>query len=72
MCLAPVREGKVETGWKVKKSKIGDEAYLATFGNNRRFEISFSKGTIFVTVSSDSFRLVGKFAHVVAAQIDGS
>ena len=31
--LSLVREGKVATGWKVERLKIGDEGYLATFGN---------------------------------------
>jgi len=68
-CLGPVREGKVATGWKVEKFKIGDEGYLATFRNSGRFEIHFRKGTTIVTVSSDSFALVERFAQLVAAQI---
>jgi hypothetical protein len=70
ICLNPVREGKVATGWKVEKFKIGDEGYLATLRNNGRFEIEFRKGTIFVTVSGDSFGIVDRFAQLVAAQID--
>jgi len=71
MSLSPVREGKVATGWKVERFKIGDEGYLCTFKNGgRRFEIQFRKGTIVVTVSSDSFPLVDRFAQLVAAQID--
>ena len=68
--LSPVREGKVATGWKVEMFKIGDEGYLATFKNRRRFEIQFRKGTIVVTVSSELFPLVDRFAKIVAAQID--
>jgi hypothetical protein len=68
--LSPVREGEVATGWKVERLKIGDEGYLATFGNGSRFEVQFRKGTIVVTVSSDSFPLADRFAQLVAAQID--
>ncbi len=68
--LSPVREGKVARGWKVERLKIGDEGYLSTFKNGGRFEIQFRKGTIVVSVSSDSFPLVDRFAQIVAAQID--
>lgn len=70
MSLSPVREGTQETGWKVERFKIGDEGYLSKFKNGRRFEIQFRKGTIVVTVSSDSFPLASRFAELVAAQID--
>jgi hypothetical protein len=70
MFLSPVREGKVARGWKVEKLKIGDEGYLSTFKNGGRFEIQFRKGTIVVSVSSDSLPLVDRFAQLVAAQID--
>jgi hypothetical protein len=70
MCMGPVRQGKVATGWKVEKFKIGDEGYLVTFRHNGRFEIHFRKGAIVVTVSSESFSLVNRFAQLVAAQID--
>jgi hypothetical protein len=69
VCLAPVREGKVADGWKVRKFNVGDEGYLATFRNDGRFEVTFTKDTIFVTINSSSFPLVDKFAHLVAAQI---
>ena len=72
MPLNPVREGKSATGWKVERFKIGDEGYLITFQNGRRFEIQFRKGTIVVTVGSVSFPLVDRFAQLVAAQIDTS
>ena len=68
--LGPVREGKVATGWKVEKLRIGDEGYLATFENGGRVEVHFRKGTIVVTVSSDSLPLANRFAQPVAAQID--
>jgi hypothetical protein len=68
--LSPVREGKVATGWRVEKLRIGDEGYLATFENGGRVEVHFRKGTIVVTVSSDSFPLANRFAQLVAAQID--
>lgn len=70
--LSPVREGKVAKGWKVERLKIGDEGYLSTFKNGGRFEIQFRKGTIVVSVSSDSFSLVDRFARLVAAQIDSA
>src|SRR5262249_48204316 len=70
LSLGPVREGKVAKGWKVKSLKIGDEGYLATFKNGGRFEVQFRKGTIVVTVSSDSASLVERLAQLVAAQID--
>jgi len=70
MCLNPVREGKVATGWKVERFKIGDEGYLTTLRNNGRFEIEFRKGTIFVTLGGDSFEFVDRFAQLVAGQID--
>ena len=70
LSLSPVREGKVATGWKVQRFKIGDEAYLATFRNRTRFAIHFRKGTIVVRVSSDSFWVVERFAQLVEAQID--
>ena len=72
ICLAPVRDRKVAAGWKVQEFKIGDEGYLATFTNKARFEIQFRKGVIFATLSSDSFRLVDKFAKLVASQINGT
>ena len=68
--LSPVREGKVARGWKVERLKIGDEGYLSTFKNGDRFEIQFRKGTIVVSVSSDSFQLVDRFAQLIAVQID--
>jgi hypothetical protein len=68
--LSPVREGKVATGWKVEGLKIGDEGYLSTFKNGKGFEIQFRKGTIVVTVGSDSFPLVDGFARLIVAQID--
>ena len=70
--LSPVREGKVARGWKVERLKIGDEGYLTTFKNGGRFEIQFRKGTIVVSVSSDSFPLGDRFAQLVAAQIDAA
>ena len=71
--LSPVREGKVARGWKVERLKIGDEGYLSTLKNDGgRFEIQFRRGTIVVSVSSDSFPLVGRFAQLVAAQIDNA
>lgn len=72
MSLSPVREGKVATGWKVEKFKIGDEGYLSTYRNGGRFEIQFRMGTILVRVSSDSFRLVERFTQHIAAQIDAT
>jgi hypothetical protein len=72
LSLSPVREGKVARGWKVERLKIGDEGYLSTFKNGGRFEIQFRKGTIVVSVSSDSFPLVDRFAQLVAAQIDAA
>jgi hypothetical protein len=72
MSLDPVREGKVATGWKVARFKIGDEGYLSTFKDGGRFEISFRKGIIVVKVSSDSFRVVERFAQHVAAQIEAA
>src|SRR5206468_1800069 len=63
LSLSPVREGKVAKGWKVQRLKIGDEGYLATFRNGARFAIHFRKGTIFVRVSSDSFRVVERFVQ---------
>jgi hypothetical protein len=68
--LSPVREGKVATGWNVERFKIADEGYLATFKNGGRFQIQFRKGTIVVTVSSYLFPLVGRFAQIIAAEID--
>ncbi len=68
--LSPVREGKVATGWKVERFKIGDEGYLSTFQGGKRFEIQFRKSKIVVTVSGDSFPLVDRFAQRVAAQLD--
>jgi hypothetical protein len=70
LSLNPMREGKVAKGWKVQRLKIGDEGYLATFMSGARFEIHFSKGTIVAIVSSDSLRIVERFAQHVAAQID--
>ena len=70
MSLSPVREGQVATGWKIEGLKIGDEGYLSTFKNGKRFEIQFRKGTIVVTVGSDSFPLVDGFAQLIAAEID--
>ena len=72
MCTAPVRQGKVATGWTVQDFKIGDEGYLVKFRNNERFEITFRKATIFVRISSASFRLVDKCAQLVAAQINAN
>jgi hypothetical protein len=72
MCLGPVREGKVADGWKVERFKIGDEGYLSTFRDNGRLEIHFRKGTIIVTLSADSLRLVDKLAQLVADQISSS
>src|SRR5256885_977822 len=46
MSLSPVREGKVATGWKVERLKIGDEGYLSTFKNGGRFVIQFPKVTV--------------------------
>jgi hypothetical protein len=45
------------------------KSYLAVFRNSGRFEIHFRKGTIIVTVSSDSLGLADRFAQLVAAQI---
>lgn len=72
LSISPLREGKVTTGWKVQRLKIGDEGYLATFKNGARYAIHFRKGTIVVRVSSDSFRVVKRFAQHVAAQIDAT
>jgi hypothetical protein len=66
--LSPVREGKVATGWKVEKLRIGDEGYLVESGG--RVEVHFRKGMIVVTVSSDSLPLANRFAQLVAAQIE--
>ena len=70
MCLGPVREGKVATGWKEERFNMGDEGYLGTFKNGWGFAIQFRKGIIVVTVTGDSLLLVNRFAQLVAAQID--
>jgi len=69
MSLSPVREGKVHAGWRVKRFDIGDEGFLGTFRNGKRFAIHFRKGAVVVEVSSDSFRLAERFARYVAAQV---
>jgi len=70
MSLSEVREGAVATGWRVQRFQIGDEGYLSTFKNGARFGLHFRKGTIIVRLSGNSFRLVKKFAHCIAAQIE--
>jgi len=51
--------------------KVGERYRdLSTFKNGERFALHFRKGTIIVRLSSNSFRLVKKFAHCVAAQIE--
>jgi hypothetical protein len=67
--LNSMRDGKVAPGWKVKPYRIGDEAYLGTFRNGRRYEIHFRKNTVIVRVSSDSMRLAEKFAKYAEGQI---
>jgi hypothetical protein len=70
MSLSEVRDGKVAKGWRVRRFHIGDEGYLLKFRNGERFELHFRKGTIIVRVSSNSFRLVQRFAELAAAQLD--
>ncbi len=70
MSLSEVRDGKVAKGWRVRRFHIGDEGYLFKFRNGERFALHFRKGTIIVRVSSNSFRLVKRFAQLVAAQLD--
>ncbi len=69
--LEPFREGKVATGWKVERFRIGDEGFLSTSKDGGRFEISFRKGTV-VKVSSDSFRAAERFAQHVASEIEAA
>jgi hypothetical protein len=70
--LEPFREGKVATGWKVERFRIGDEGFLSTSKDGGRFEISFRKGIIVVKVSSDSFRAAERFAQHVASEIEAA
>ena len=69
MFLAPEREGKVPSGWKVNPYSIGDEAYLATYGNGQRYEVYFRRGMVIVIVKGDSIQLVERFAKYAAKQI---
>ena len=66
MCLDPVREARVGTGWNVERVKIGDERILGRFRHGKRFEIQFRKGTI-VAKSTGSVALSG-FGCEVDAQ----
>jgi hypothetical protein len=69
MSLAPEREGKVASGWKVNRYSLGDEAYLATYGKDQRYEMHFRRGIVVVIVKGDSIQLVERFAKYAAKQI---
>ncbi|HKR31492.1 MAG TPA: hypothetical protein VJT08_13500 [Terriglobales bacterium] len=67
--LAPEREGKLASGWKVHPYSMGDEAYLSKYSNGQWYEITFRKGMVVVEVKSQSSELVERFAKYAANQI---
>jgi hypothetical protein len=42
--LKPVRSGQVAADWTISNYRIGDEAYLASYRDGKRFEIQFRSG----------------------------
>jgi hypothetical protein len=70
--LSPIGEGKIAAGWSVEKFEIGDEAYLSSFQNGRRYSLYFRKENIIVEVSGESLAKVKRFAEYVVSQIAAS
>jgi hypothetical protein len=67
--LKPISAGNVASGWKVEKYQIGDEAYLSTFQNGRRFSLHIRKDNIVAEVSGESLDRVKRFARYVLSGI---
>jgi hypothetical protein len=67
--LKPVRDKIVADGWRVSPFLTGDEGYLATYENGKRFQIHFRKGTIVADVSADDLDRLKEFVQCIVEQI---
>ena len=67
--LKPVRSGQVAADWKISNYRIGDEAYLASYRDGKRFEIQFRSGNFVGKIAGDELSRVREFAQYIVAQV---
>jgi hypothetical protein len=67
--LKPIRNGQGAAGWQTSIFKIGDEGFLATYKDGKRFEINFRKGKVVGKVAANDLSRVTEFANYIVEQI---
>ena len=70
--LKSISVGGVVSGWTVEKYQIGDEAYLSTYQDGRRFSLYVRKNNIVAEVSGRSLGSVKRFAQHAVSGVTAS
>jgi hypothetical protein len=64
---------QVAVGWTISDYRIGDEAYLTSYKDGKRFEIiQFRSGNFVGKIAGNELSRVREFAQCIVAQVSAT